>query len=260
MRQCDRNGHPAPFPVTVWVCRREAVLGAHGAAAPGHLSADEAERAARLHFERDRLRWLASRLALRALLGAHLGVAPAELRFTLGPCGKPALLGEPRVSFNLSHAGELTVLAVSDGVAVGVDVEEVVPDRATLALAETVFSQAELAALVALPAPSRTAAFYRCWTRKEAVIKARGLGFSADLRAFDVSLGEDEAPRVSATRPDAAEAARWTLAALPVGEGYEAALAVATGATALTVPVALTVHGGERTLVDARGEHLRASW
>jgi len=194
------------------------------------LSADERERGARYRFARDRARYTVARGTLRAILARYLGMAPAEVRFVYGPHGKPALApehgGDDTLSFNLSHADDRSLSAVTRGRRVGIDIERLAPDIATSTVAEHTFSPRDIAALRALPPQQQPDAFFRCWTRKEAYVKAVGAGFSLDLRGFDVSLAPGDPPALLATRPDPHEAARWSLHDVDAEPGYLAALAV----------------------------------
>jgi len=200
------------------------------------LSPDERARAARYRFARDRVRYVVARGTLRAILGRYLDLDPAGLRFVYGPQGKPALAPEHgrELSFNLSHAGDIALCAVTRDRRVGVDVEQVVPDVAGSTVAEHTFSPRDVATLRALPLHEQTAAFFRCWTRKEAYVKALGAGFSLDLTSFDVSLAPGEPPALLATRPDPTEAARWSFHDVDAGPGYVAALAVEGHGVTLT--------------------------
>ena len=191
------------------------------------LSSDERERAARFHFERDRQSYICARGALRSILARYLGRPPGEISFTYNPYGKPALVGErgPNdLRFNLSHAAGVALCAVARGREVGVDVEWPRTEFATMSVAERFFSRSEVEALRAR-AEDAPAAFFNCWTRKEAYIKARGEGLSHPLDTFTVSLAEGAHASLLRTDNDPAEAARWTLRALPLGGGYVAALA-----------------------------------
>jgi 4'-phosphopantetheinyl transferase len=160
------------------------------------------------------------------LLGAYSGLPPTALRFQYGPQGKPFLEGSD-VQFNLSHSGNLALFAFARSRALGVDLEAT--DRAVEgdALAARFFSPAENAELAALPPEVRQAAFFACWTRKEAYIKATGLGLSLALDSFDVSVAPGRSARLLATRPRAEEATHWQLTDLSVGPGYAGALCVA---------------------------------
>ena len=186
------------------------------------LDPAEQERAARFHFAEDRARFVCAHVALRDVLGRYLGRSPL---FVTGPRGKPALAGPgaPALQFNLSHSGALALIAVATRREVGVDVERcrAIEHRD---IARHFFSPAEVAVLVGFPDPEGHQAFYRCWTRKEAYIKARGEGLSLALDSFDVTLGPWAA--LLATRPDAGEASRWVMRELAVddGDGYQAAV------------------------------------
>jgi 4'-phosphopantetheinyl transferase len=193
------------------------------------LAPEERDRAARFHFPKDRDRFVAARGLLRVILGAYLGVDPAGLRFTKNAYGKPALAeqrGPDDLRFNLSHSHELVLYAITRGREVGIDVEWMRPDLADEEIAARFFSPREVAALRALPEPQRLEAFFNCWTRKEAFIKARGEGLSLPLDEFDVSLAPGEPAALLGTCWDPHEAGRWSLRALSPGPGYAAALAV----------------------------------
>lgn len=192
------------------------------------LSPDELARADRFHFARDRQHFTATRALLRMVLGSYLGCDPSRLTFVYSDKGKPFLGANSTipVQFNVSHSGARSVLAFSLGRDVGVDVERIRHNLDCDLLAERYFSPAEQEALVALPLPERCSAFFRCWTRKEAYIKAHGAGLSLPLDSFDVSIARGEKSALLATRPDAAEAARWSLCELDAGDGYAAALCV----------------------------------
>lgn len=198
------------------------------ALAPAQATLDQHElaRAERLRSPHDRRRFVAAHGALRAILAGYLGGQPNALRFQNGPRGKPHLLDEPSLRFNLSHSGECALVAVAWEREVGIDIEQIRPERAGMAIAERFFSPYEAAILRGLPDGERIAAFFRCWTRKESYIKARGDGFGLPLDAFDVALAPGEPPALLRTRHDPDDAARWTLRDVPVGDDYGAALAV----------------------------------
>ncbi|HEX8557463.1 MAG TPA: 4'-phosphopantetheinyl transferase superfamily protein [Pyrinomonadaceae bacterium] len=192
------------------------------------LSEDEAARADRFRFERHRGHFIVARAALRRILGRYLGSPGRLLRFGYNEYGKPSL-AHPTLRFNLSHAGEVALLAVTSGREVGVDVEAIRDDVEGEKLAEHFFSPGEVETLMSLPEAARARAFFDCWTRKEAFIKALGSGLSHPLDAFDVSLAPGEPAALLRTRADSREAARWTLRELEPGEGYAAAVAVEGG-------------------------------
>lgn len=191
--------------------------------APDVLSAAELERAARFHFDRHRGRFVASRVALRDLLARHLRCEPADLDFEAGPQGKPALPGDP-VHFNLSRSEDLCLVALSDDAPLGVDVEYRREDPYLLKVARRFFSDPEVEGLHGLAADEQLPAFFRVWSRKEAYIKALGLGLSLPLDSFDVSLEPGDGARLVATRHEPEALGRWSLQALDVHPDYAAAL------------------------------------
>ncbi len=194
------------------------------------MSEDERARAGRFFFERDRRRFVVGRGTLRAILGRYLGLPPGDLAFSYSPHGKPVLspgADGPPLCFNLSHAAGLALVAVARGREVGVDLERVREDFATGEIARRFFSPAEVAALEALPPEGQCAAFFNCWTRKEAYIKARGEGLSLPLHRFQVSVAAGQPAALLATADDPDETSRWSLSELLPGPGYVAALAAA---------------------------------
>ena len=189
---------------------------------------DDDERARAQRFRRPGLarRWLAARAALRGVLARHLECEPAEVRFVLGDNGKPALVSRGAGPyFNVSHSAGIALIAVTPVAPLGVDVEFEKPLTDWRAVAARFFSPAERAQLAALAEADREHGFYRCWTSKEAVIKATGEGLSAELTAFDVSLGE---PRVLSDRSRGGSARRWQLHHFVPAPGYTAATAIDT--------------------------------
>ncbi|MBZ5723300.1 MAG: 4'-phosphopantetheinyl transferase superfamily protein [Acidobacteriia bacterium] len=189
------------------------------------LSPDELERADRFHFEKNRSEFIFARGTLRTLLGSYLGVAPADLRFAYSPHGKPSLDDRKTVDFNISHTEGMVVFAFARSRRIGVDVEKVRRDFDVEEIAERFFSVAERLALREIPEPQRYPAFFHCWTRKEAYIKARGEGLSHPLHQFDVSLAPGKPAALLGTRPDAEEAKRWSLWDLAISPEHAAALA-----------------------------------
>jgi 4'-phosphopantetheinyl transferase len=155
------------------------------------LASDERERAARFHSGRHRDHYIVARGRLREILSYYLGRSPASIEFTYGPFGKPALL-IPALHFNVSHSGVIAVYAVARSRSVGIDVEEIRPEFSRERIAERFFSSREVRELRSLPAEAQTDAFFRCWTRKEAYLKACGGGLSIPLDSFDVTLRPEE--------------------------------------------------------------------
>jgi 4'-phosphopantetheinyl transferase len=192
------------------------------------LSADEIARAGRFRFAQDRKFYTATRAILRRILGGYTAADPRELVFRYSEREKPSLSGDEagKIEFNVSHSGQVALLAFARERSLGVDVEQIRGGRDHEAIARRFFSQHEQEQLSALPPSERAAAFFRCWTRKEAYIKATGDGLALPLHQFDVSLAAGEENALLATRPDAGEAAKWTLREVPAAEGYAAALCV----------------------------------
>ena len=191
---------------------------------------DDEERARSTRFVRppDRRRFVLAHAALRMFLARCLDVHPTAVRYEKGVHGKPRLAeGLPSLEFNLSHSGGLGVLAVARDRSVGVDVEQVrdVPDA--LSIADTHFSAAERQVLRSLPAAELRGAFFRCWTRKEALIKALGEGLGRALDSFDVDLAPDSMSALTRFDGRSGNEAGWSLRDLTAPTGYAAAGAVA---------------------------------
>lgn len=204
------------------------------------LSAEERRRADRFRFPALRDRFIVAHAALRSVLGRTLGAPPGALRLGTDALGKPVLLpvGPETPAFNLAHSAGVALVAVARGRAVGVDVERMRRDLPLARLAARFLAPGEAAELAALPDPVRSAAFFACWTRKEAYLKAAGVGggrgLAASLPLFVVSV-RPAVRRVALAVPGRpAEAARWSLVDLDVGPGFAAALAVEGRARPLT--------------------------
>ncbi len=204
-----------------------AALGDRGdlAALTRTLSPDECERAARFRFARDRFRYVAARSMLRALLADRLGCAPGEIRLTYNAFGKPRL-ATGRLRFNVSHAGDVTLFVFADGIEVGCDIEWRNDRLRVEATAGEFFAPAEYRALRRLPPGARTEGFFNAWTRKEAFVKARGLGLSLPLDRVEVSLAPGE-PAVFRRGGSG-----WSLHAFEPRPGLHAAVVI-EGSTAL---------------------------
>ena len=224
------DAQPAALPdkeVAVWL----AEIGAENSLSDWEtlLSPDERERAHRFHFPEDWRRYVYGRGLLRCLLGSYLRLDPASLRFTYSEHGKPELasgVSSRLLHFNLSHSGAKLVLVLAWDRRVGADVEEVTGNRDLEQIANRFFSPAERQALLAVDLSARKQAFYLCWSRKEAFLKASGDGLSLPLDQFDVSLQPGQVAALLATRPDASEASRWSMHNLDMGPDYAAAVVV----------------------------------
>ncbi|AXC15057.1 4'-phosphopantetheinyl transferase [Acidisarcina polymorpha] len=187
---------------------------------------DDRERArtARFHFLPDRIRYSVCHANMRRILGSYLDMPPESLLFREGAGGKPELDGVVEVRFNLSHSKSVAVLGVALGMEIGVDVEDIHPIET--GVAERFFSAAELARLRGLRGTEWLDGFYRCWTRKEAILKGEGVGLRIPLDSFDVSLLADEPTALLAARPESKLRVGWRLHALAAAEGTMGALAV----------------------------------
>lgn len=191
------------------------------------LSDDEAARRERLRFERDRRHFAIGRGLLRVLLGRYTGLDPRGLCFHYGPYGKPALVtpGDAAIHFSVAHAGDVILYALAGDREVGIDVEHCRPMPDAESIVDRFFSPRERRAFHALPADERHDAFFRCWTRKEAYVKARGGGLSLPFDHFDVSLAPEEPPWLLEARGAAHDEQPWSLAHLVPAPGYVGAIA-----------------------------------
>jgi 4'-phosphopantetheinyl transferase len=193
------------------------------------LSSDESTRASRFHFPTDRQRFVASRALLRTILAGYLATDPNCLSLAYSNKEKPSLgpaHAGSGVKFNVSHSAGIALFAFTRGRDIGVDVERVRCDFDVEAIARRFFSAHEQNQLGALPIDKRFEAFFRCWTRKEAYIKATGEGLSLPLHQFDVSVAPENGDALLSTRPDNSEAQLWSLREIPAGSGFMAALCV----------------------------------
>jgi 4'-phosphopantetheinyl transferase len=182
------------------------------------LDEEERARAARFRFDRDRRRFVTRRGRLREWLGMWTGERPERLLFTIGALGKPVLTDGPH--FSLSHSHERTMLAISDA-EVGCDIEWVGTEADWRRIAEGLFAPAERDALASLPDDLGRRAFFDCWARKEAFVKAIGEGLSYPLHAFIVSVGPEPALLAGGEG--------WTMTAAPDLLGYAGAIVVRAG-------------------------------
>jgi len=193
------------------------------------LSGEEQLRADRFHFERDRRRYIAGRGTLRCILSDYLDLPPESLEFQYGPGGKPALsqaCNPGDLRFNLSHSHTLALYAISLQQEIGVDLEHIHAVKNVETIAQRFFSRGEYETLRSLPEGQKLAAFFNCWTRKEAYIKACGDGVAQPMDRFEVSLALDEPAQLLSINGSQAEASRWHLRGFMPEPGYIAALAV----------------------------------
>lgn len=227
--------HPGTFPsllrpkddeVHLWIIRLSQI-GPEIAELSDFLNPDEKQKAARFFRNGDQRRFIVAHGVLRQLLGGYLSAAPEALNFTVNDFGKPALVRKPGdhlLSFNLAHSGDVILYGVANGQQVGVDVEAIRDDLRVMELAEGQFSAHELAVLQATPPDERVTAFFRCWTRKEAYLKARGEGLGFPLNQFSVTFGPNEAPAVHWASDDPLVTERWSMFDLVPAPGYAGAV------------------------------------
>lgn len=190
------------------------------------LSPEECFLMQRFRFERDRVRYGISHAILRILLGRYLGVQSSSLSFDQNEFGKPSLAQTvvgSELTFNLSHTNRVGLLAIAAGLAIGVDIEEVRPVEC--GTVERYFSTQEQSSLGTLAGADWLEGFYNCWTRKEAILKAEGLGLNVRLDAFDVSLSPSVKATVLGVRPTAGFTSNWHLVELRPALGFVGALA-----------------------------------
>src|SRR5262245_1617325 len=186
------------------------------------LSSVEQDRASKFRFETDRRRYTISHAALRSILSNYVNDSARALQFAEGPYGKPKLAPNhamERVEFNLSHSHDLALVAVAQGREIGVDIEWVREAFAFDEVAQRFFTAKEVSAIRGLPFHLQREAFYKCWTSKEAFLKAKGTGLSGRLDEVEIVL-TDHAVRVKGTIPN------FSLVQLALNRGYEAALGV----------------------------------
>jgi 4'-phosphopantetheinyl transferase len=189
-----------------------------------YLSPDEKQRAERYHYDQHRNEFILSRGTLRLALSSYTGISPELLSFEYSKHGKPSFAATHearRLQFNLSHTHGMMLLAVVRNRRIGVDIEKIRSDFNVRQIAERFFSLQEQSVLRTVPDEQQYQAFFRCWTRKEAYIKAKGEGMSIPLRDFDVSLDRDSAV-LQGTRPDESEARKWKMFDLQIAPDYAA--------------------------------------
>ncbi len=209
--------------VSVWSVRLTAPDEAI-ARADSVLSPEERDRAHRFRVERARTEFILARAALRTLLGRYLNRPPESVAFAYGERGKP-FLPDGALQFNMSHSAGFAAYAFTSGCEVGIDIERIRPMRDLEAIAERFFAPAETRDVLQLEGKDRESAFFRCWTRKEAYIKAVGAGLSLPLAGFRVAVLPSESPALLTILGDDAEASAWTLREFRPAEGYTGAVA-----------------------------------
>jgi 4'-phosphopantetheinyl transferase len=191
------------------------------------LDADERARAERFAMERVRRQFVVGRGFLRQALARYLQVDPRSVRFAYGNFGKPLLAEEAGLAFNLTHSDERALLGVTRAGELGVDLERVRAMQDLEGIARRFFAPGEVAVLRAVETALRELAFFHCWTRKEAFIKALGEGLSRPLDQFEVTLRPGEPARLLWVQDDPREHERWQFTHLDPWPGYVGCVALA---------------------------------
>jgi 4'-phosphopantetheinyl transferase len=194
------------------------------------LCSTEAARAERFVHPVSRDNFVVAHGVLRHLLARYTGAQPGDLRFSADPNGKPALEapagdGNP-VSFNLTHSQGRALIAVSDGRAVGIDLEKIKADVKAVPIARRYFARAELAAIEAAPPPLQAETFFRYWVAKEALLKGQGIGLRFPIDEFEVQFDDRALSARIGIRTPSRLSSDWTVQMLPVESGWSGALAV----------------------------------
>lgn len=191
------------------------------------LSDDEKERVDRFKFYKDKRCFVISRGVLRLLSGTYLKIEAIDIEFDYEAYGKPKFKQKTNLNFNLSHSVDIAIIGFVYDHSIGVDIEKIKNDFDTMAIATNFFSKKEIEALQEIPKPQQYLAFYRCWTRKEAFIKAKGSGLSFPLDTFSVTLDADLDAELIETQWNLSEKNQWQLTSFIPDTNYIAALIVA---------------------------------
>ena len=191
---------------------------------PQVLDEKEKARAEKFHFEHHKRQFMVSHIATRLILASYCATDPAKLIFKHNTYGKPFLAHHEQLLFNISHTDEMALCAVSDGDELGIDIEKKRPITC-IEMAERFFSATERKLFADLQPGQQQDAFFCCWTRKEAYIKAKGLGLSLPLEQFSVTLTPDLPAALLSSEFAAEDVARFRLLDIAVADGYKAALA-----------------------------------
>ncbi len=192
----------------------------------GFLSEEEIIRASKFRFKKDKISSIISRGTLRFLSGKYLEKEPGEIKFKYGEFGKPEYNLDTKLKFNISHSGKVVVLGFVLNDDIGIDIEEIKTDFDVLDIASNYFSNKEIEFLRKTPVENHVKNFYRCWTRKEAFIKAKSQGLSFPLDSFSVSINSDEKAELLETLWDKKEKDLWQIIPFETEVNYKAALAV----------------------------------
>lgn len=215
-----------PDEVHVWVARLDEIA-RQGESLKETLSEEESKIAGRFYFEQDRIRYVTGVGVLRSILGFYLSTDPGKIEFGREKRNKPVLSGKfARINFNMSRSKGLAIYTFAGHRSVGVDVEEIKPMRDMDGIVRCFFAPGEIQFYAGLPATARTETFFRCWTRKEAFLKATGDGLFRPLNSFSVSLLPYAESHVMDAAGNHPMAPRFLLRDLRIEKGFMATVAV----------------------------------
>ena len=198
------------------------------------LSSDEKERAKKFRFQGDQANYILGKSILRILVGKYLEQDPKSIEFNYNAYGKPELPDGSGLKFNISHSGDLVLLGFNEIHPIGVDVEKIKIDFDVMEVAANYFSATELRSLRKVPHEDQKRAFYRCWTRKESFIKAKGLGVSFPLDKFSVSIDKDEEAQLIETNWEPNEKDQWQIYSFVPAKNYLAAITASSKLTEIS--------------------------
>ena len=192
-----------------------------------YLTQDERRRANKFRVQTARDQYVIARATLRLLLKKYFRLKNNEIQFALNPYGKPYLAGH-KIFFNVSHSYQWVLIGLSNRTEIGVDIEKIRPDLNLTQLANRFFSQKEVELLHQLSKDQIAEGFFNAWTRKEAYIKARGMGLAIPLSGFSVELRPGQPARLLETSHDPQAIKKWFLSDIPAPENYKAAMVANT--------------------------------
>ena len=193
------------------------------------LSSEEHKRAYRYRFEKDKIHFILSHGILRTLIGHYISKPADQLEFVREDHGKPRLrneFGKQSIHFNFSRSGTIALYAFTRDQEIGVDVEKIRNVSDMELIVQHYFSKREKSEFFTLPECEKKTAFFNCWTRKEAYIKAIGTGLSHPLDEFDVSLNPREPPKLLGIKGDSEVVSQWEIFGFTPSSGYVAAIAI----------------------------------
>jgi 4'-phosphopantetheinyl transferase len=216
---------PGKAAVEVWWCDATELDRAEIETLAQMLPADQRYAAARLGNDDLRRRYIVARTMMLDTLGSCADPQERRLVLARGPHGKPYIAGPSalrHLRFNLADSGPMAVVAISAGWEVGIDIERIRPDIDIAGPAGMCFTERELSALAQIPRADRATAFFSCWTRKEALLKAQGTGLMRPPAEVEIGLGRYDPWNTG--RPDT-DTEGWFIAALDLGADYAGAVA-----------------------------------